>query len=126
LQRFGSSQRVELKIAKQDPAVASPQSLFEADRWHAEISQQTASGLGSRDYNPSPLLEKIQARILAVNSADDERNPAELGVMEREIKRVKNGRYVLTPTSEETRGHGTTGLAKLWKRYLDETLTSHQ
>jgi homoserine O-acetyltransferase len=80
----------------------------------------------SRDYNPSPLLEKIQARVLAVNSADDERNPAELGVMEREIKRVKNGRYVLIPTSEETRGHGTTGLAKLWKRYLDETLTSHK
>ncbi|HEV2201910.1 MAG TPA: alpha/beta fold hydrolase [Bryobacteraceae bacterium] len=78
----------------------------------------------SRDYNPSPYLEKIQAQVLAINSADDERNPAELGVLERDIKRIKNGRYVLIPTSEETRGHGTTGLAKLWKRYLEETLVS--
>jgi len=78
----------------------------------------------SRDYNPSAGLEKIQARVLAINSQDDERNPAELGVMEREIKRVKNGRYVLIPTGPETRGHGTTGQAKLWKQYLEETLVS--
>ena len=80
----------------------------------------------SRDYNPSAGLEKIQARVLAINSQDDERNPVELGVMEREIKRVKNGRYVLIPTGPETRGHGTTGQAKLWKRYLEETLVSQK
>jgi homoserine O-acetyltransferase/O-succinyltransferase len=78
----------------------------------------------SRDYNPGPDLEKIQARVLAINSADDERNPAELGVMERAMKRIKNGRYVLIPTGPETRGHGTTGFAKLWKQYLEETLVS--
>ncbi len=76
----------------------------------------------SRDYDPAPLLESIQARVLAINSADDERNPAELGIMEREIKRVKQGRYVLIPTGPETRGHGTMGLAKLWKQYLAELL----
>jgi homoserine O-acetyltransferase len=80
----------------------------------------------SRDYNPAPGLEKIQARVLAINSADDERNPPELGIMEREIKRIKNGRYVLIPAGPETRGHATTGQAKLWKRYLEETLTSHE
>jgi homoserine O-acetyltransferase len=80
----------------------------------------------SRDYNPSPDLEKIRARVLAVNSADDERNPPELGVMEREIQRVKNGRYVLIPAGPETRGHGTTGSAKLWKRYLEELLAAHE
>ena len=80
----------------------------------------------SRGYNPSPDLEKIHARVLAINSADDERNPPELGIMDREIKRVKNGRYVLIPTGPETRGHGTTGSAKLWKRYLAETLTSQE
>ena len=74
----------------------------------------------SRDYDPAPQLETIQARVLAINSADDERNPAELGIMEREIKRVKQGRYVLIPTGPETRGHGTMGLAKLWKQYLAE------
>ena len=76
----------------------------------------------SRDYDPAPHLESIKARVLAMNSADDERNPAELGIMEREIKRVKQGRYVLIPTGPETRGHGTMGLAKLWKQYLAEFL----
>ena len=71
----------------------------------------------SRDYDPAPRLESIKARVLAVNSADDERNPAELGIMEREIKRVKQGRYVLIPAGPETRGHGTMGIAKLWKQY---------
>jgi len=78
----------------------------------------------SRDYNPSPDLEKIQARVLAINSADDERNPPELGIMEREIKRIANARYVLIPAGPETRGHATTGNAKLWKQYLSETLVS--
>jgi homoserine O-acetyltransferase len=76
----------------------------------------------SRGYNPAPKLESIKARLLAINSADDERNPPELGILEREIKRVKNGRYVLIPGSEDTRGHGTTGMAKLWKHHLAELL----
>jgi homoserine O-acetyltransferase/O-succinyltransferase len=76
----------------------------------------------SRDYNPGPGLERIQAVVLAINSEDDERNPPELGIMEREIKRVKRGRYVLIPASPETRGHGTTGLARFWKHHLDELL----
>jgi homoserine O-acetyltransferase/O-succinyltransferase len=76
----------------------------------------------SRGYNPAPKLESIKARLLAINSADDERNPPELGILEREIKRVKQGRYVLIPASEETRGHGTTGMAKFWKHHLAELL----
>jgi len=78
----------------------------------------------SRDYNPSPGLELIQAVLLAINSADDERNPPELGIMEREIKRVKRGRYVLIPASADTRGHGTTGLARFWKHHLVELLST--
>jgi homoserine O-acetyltransferase len=76
----------------------------------------------SRDYNPSAGLERIQAVLLAINSADDERNPPELGILEREIKRVKHGRYVLIPASADTRGHGTTGLARFWKHHLAELL----
>lgn len=76
----------------------------------------------SRDYNPSPGLEKIKATVLAINSADDERNPPETGVMDREIKRVKNGRVLLIPASEETYGHGTTGRAKFYKKELAEVL----
>jgi homoserine O-acetyltransferase/O-succinyltransferase len=76
----------------------------------------------SRDYNPSPGLERIRAVLLAINAADDERNPPELGVLEREIKRVKNGRAYVIPASSETAGHGTTGQAKFWKKELAEVL----
>ena len=78
----------------------------------------------SRDYNPSPGLEKIRATVLAINSADDERNPPETGVMDREIKRIRNGRVLLIPGSPETFGHGTTGRAKFYKKELAELLES--
>ena len=76
----------------------------------------------ARDYDPSPGLERIEAALLAINSADDERNPPETGITERAIKRVKNGRLFLIPASEETRGHGTTGNAKYYSRELRELL----
>ena len=76
----------------------------------------------SRDYNPAPGLERIRATVLAINSADDERNPPELGIMERELPRVKNARMFLIPTSAATRGHGTTGMATFWKAQLPELL----
>jgi homoserine O-acetyltransferase/O-succinyltransferase len=72
----------------------------------------------SSDYDPSPDLEKIRAPLLAINSADDLVNPAELGLMERLIKRVPKGRYVLLPLSDSTRGHGTHSLPAVWKGYL--------
>ena len=78
----------------------------------------------SRDYDPSAGLERIQATVLAMNSADDERNPPELGVMDREIKRVKNGRVVLVPSSEQTAGHATMYFARFWKAELDSALRS--
>jgi homoserine O-acetyltransferase len=76
----------------------------------------------SRDYNPSAGLERIQATLLAINSADDERNPPETGVLDREIRRVKHGRVLLIPGSPETAGHGTTANAKWWKKELAELL----
>jgi homoserine O-acetyltransferase len=76
----------------------------------------------ARDYDPSGRLERITAALLAINSADDERNPPETGITERALKRVKNGRLYLIPASEDTRGHGTTGMAKLWKQQLQELL----
>jgi homoserine O-acetyltransferase len=74
----------------------------------------------SRDYNPSSDLERIQAAVLAINSADDERNPPETGIMERELKRVKNARLHLIPASEDTRGHATTYFSKFWKKELEQ------
>jgi homoserine O-acetyltransferase len=76
----------------------------------------------SRDYDPGPGLGKIEAPLLAVNSADDLINPPELGILEREIRRVPRGLAVVLPFSETTRGHGTHTLAALWKRYLAELL----
>ena len=78
----------------------------------------------SGDYNPSPGLGRIEAPLLAINAADDERNPPELKIMERELPRVKNARLFLIPASDETRGHGTTAFAKFWKQQLQELLAS--
>lgn len=78
----------------------------------------------SRDYNPSPGLERIEATLLAINSADDERNPPELGVLDREIKRVRNGRTYLIPSSEDTAGHATAFFARHWSKQLSELLQS--
>ena len=76
----------------------------------------------SQDYDPGPGLEKIRAPLLAINFADDLINPPELGVLEREIKRVKRGKAVVVPMSEATRGHGTHTLAPVWKKHLAKLL----
>jgi homoserine O-acetyltransferase len=76
----------------------------------------------SRNYDPSPQLEKITAPVMYINSADDFINPPELPMAEREIKKVKNARLVLIPIGEETRGHGTHTKAVVWKQYLAELL----
>jgi len=78
----------------------------------------------SRDYDPGPDLEKIAAPLIAVNSADDLINPPELGILEREVKRVPHGRAVVIPFSERTHGHGSHTYASLWKSYLEELLKS--
>lgn len=76
----------------------------------------------SRGYNTSPGLERIEAAVLAINAADDERNPPETGIMEREMKRLKTGRLYVIPASDETTGHGTTGWAKFYKQQLQDFL----
>jgi homoserine O-acetyltransferase len=78
----------------------------------------------SRNYNPDPDLEKIKAKVLYINSADDAINPPELGIAEREIKRVKDGRFILLPITDQTRGHGTHSLPAIWQPYLWELLHS--
>jgi homoserine O-acetyltransferase/O-succinyltransferase len=76
----------------------------------------------SHDYDPGPNLEKIQAPLLAINSADDQINPPELGILEQEIKRVPHGRAIVIPFSDKTRGHGSHTLAALWKDQLADLL----
>jgi len=76
----------------------------------------------SRDYDPGPNLEKIRAPLLAINSADDLINPPELGILEREIKRVPHGRAIMIQMSDKTRGHGSHTVAALWKDELVKLL----
>jgi homoserine O-acetyltransferase len=78
----------------------------------------------SQDYDPAPGLEKIQAPLIAVNSADDLINPPELGILEREIKRVRHGKAVVLPLTPDTRGHGSHTVAMLWQQYLKELLAN--
>jgi len=80
----------------------------------------------SHDYDPGPELEKIRVPLLAVNSADDLVNPPELGILEREIKRVPHGRAIVIPLSDRTRGHGTHSLPALWKEDLEQLLRDTQ
>ncbi len=78
----------------------------------------------SRDYDPAPGLEKIRAPLLAINFADDLINPAELGILEREIKRVPGGRALVSAMTPQSRGHGTHTVAAVWKEHLAELLRS--
>ncbi len=78
----------------------------------------------SRNYNPSKRLDRIKAPVMYVNSSDDFINPPELGIAEREIKKVKNGRFVLIPISDQTHGHGTHTWAAVWQQYLADLLKS--
>jgi homoserine O-acetyltransferase len=78
----------------------------------------------SRDYDPSGSLDKIQTHLMWINSGDDFINPPELGIAEREVKKVKNARFVLLPASDQTHGHGTHTWAAVWQQYLSELLSS--
>jgi homoserine O-acetyltransferase len=99
-----------------------------ADQWYADqirtrLASTDANDMwyqfnASRDYNPEPALETIRSAVLAINSADDVVNPPELGLMERLMPRVKRGTYVLIPTSDQTRGHGTHSLPAIWGPHL--------
>jgi homoserine O-acetyltransferase len=93
----------------------------------AAMEQNDANDLlyqieASHDYDPGPRLEHIAAPLLAINFADDLINPPELGILEREIRRVPRGRAILMPWSAETRGHETQMMAAVWKQYLRQLL----
>jgi homoserine O-acetyltransferase/O-succinyltransferase len=107
-----------------EKADAALEARLKPGAMNADANDHLLQWESSADYNPSPGLEKITATLLAINAADDERNPIELGILEREIKRVKNGRAYVIPASEQTLGHGTTGNAKFWKQELDAVLKS--
>lgn len=93
-----------------------------ADPFVGDANDHLYQWASSRDYDASANLEKIKAAVLAVNAADDERNPPELGLLEQSLKRIQNGRMLLIPASDKSAGHATTGRAALWKNELVEVL----
>ena len=105
----------------------------QADSMLAAMEQRYLSSLdandciyqfdASRDYDPSPHLSAIRAPLWAVNSADDQVNPPELGILDREIKKLPKGKYILLPITPQTSGHGTHSNPAVWGNYLKELLT---
>src|SRR5437773_3617965 len=115
---------------KEAPTVAKTDEVldkFVADIVKADDANDVLYALeASRDYDPGLDLEKIRAPLLAINSTDDLINPHELGILEREIKRVPHGRAFVLPLSEKTRGHGSHTIAALWKDELVRLLTESE
>jgi homoserine O-acetyltransferase/O-succinyltransferase len=111
---------------------AAMPTLAQADAMLDEATSNAVRGMdandvlfqigASWDYDPAPGLEQIRAPLYAVNFADDLINPPELGILEREIRRVKKGRAITVPASDATRGHGSHTIAGLWKHHLAELL----
>jgi homoserine O-acetyltransferase/O-succinyltransferase len=123
MQLMGSNPVLRQKAA---PTLKQADRLFEKTV-NAAVKRRDANNVlyaleSSWDYDPAPGLEKIKAPLLAVNFADDLINPPELGSLEKEIKRVRNGRAVVMPMSAATVGHGTHTLAAVWKEHLERLL----
>lgn len=119
-----------LRMQKEEPT---------RDKADAYLQERVAQGLkttdsndmlyyfdASRNYNPEPQLEKIVAPLTAINSADDQINPPELKIIDKDIQRVKQGKYVLIPISDQTRGHGTHSWPAIWGNHLAELLERSQ
>jgi homoserine O-acetyltransferase len=110
-------------LAQADQAIDA----FVAQHWKESDANDILYAVSaSSDYDPGPGLERIRAPLLAVNSADDLINPPELGILEREIKRVPHGRAIVIPLSDRTRGHGSHTIAALWRDDLAELLKSSE
>ena len=118
----GSMKQFYLEAPTQDATDRLLDRLVQQRMQNADANDLLYAWDASRDYDPAPGLESIRAEITAVNFEDDERNPAALGVMERGIRRVAGGQYVLIPASDRTRGHASVNDATLWKNYLVELL----
>ncbi len=113
------------RIQEMAPTLAAADALYEKrleDARKGDANNQLWAIEAIRDYNPEPDLDKIKAKVMLINDAEDHANPPELGTVERAMKRVKQGRYVLIPAGPDTHGHFSHFYAKLWKPYLIEFL----
>jgi homoserine O-acetyltransferase/O-succinyltransferase len=112
---YPTREKAEAFLAEAETAYAATQN--DANDWIYQLD-------ASRDYDPSPLLARINVPVLWINSADDFINPPELGLAERLVKQMPRARFVLVPASAETKGHGTHTWAKFWKAELTALLAT--
>jgi homoserine O-acetyltransferase/O-succinyltransferase len=118
--------QMQLALPTRDAADEFLQKFMEREIPNLDANDLLYQVNASRSYDPSADLGKISAPVMWINSADDFINPPELGIAEREIKRVKNGRFVLLPASDQTHGHGTHTWAAVWQQYLRDLLASSE
>jgi len=115
------------RIQEMAPTLAAANALYERrleDAAKGDANNQLWAIEAIMDYNPEPDLDKITAKVLLINDAEDHANPPELGTVERAMKRVKHGRYVLIPAGPDTHGHFSHFYAKLWKPHLIEFMAT--
>jgi homoserine O-acetyltransferase len=125
---IAGSAPIQMQTALPTPDAADEFLKVYMDR---EIPELDANDLlyqvnASRDYDPSGALDRIQTRVTWINSADDFVNPPDLGIAEREVKKIRNARFILLPASDQTHGHSTHSWAQVWQQYLGELLASTQ
>lgn len=121
---------IPLLWQQQAPTIQEADDFFDA-RIEKALQATDANNLlyqirASTDYNPTPMLDKITCPLLAINSADDQVNPPELRILEETVANLPTVSCIVLPVSEETRGHGTHTVAKLWKHYLLDLLQKSQ
>jgi homoserine O-acetyltransferase len=115
------------RIQEMAPTLAAANELYErrlAEAAKGDANNQLWAIEAIQDYNPEPDLDKITAKVLLINDAEDHANPPELGTVERAMQRVKHGRYVLIPAGPDTHGHFSHYYARLWKPYLIEFMAT--
>ena len=115
------------RIQEMAPTLAAANALYErrlAEAAQGDANNQLWAIEAIQDYNPEPDLDKITAKVLLINDAEDHANPPELGTVERAMQRVKHGRYVLIPAGPDTHGHFSHYYARLWKPYLIEFMAT--
>jgi homoserine O-acetyltransferase len=115
------------RIQEMAPTLAAANALYErrlAEAAKGDANNQLWAIEAIMDYNPEPDLDKIKAKVLLINDTEDHANPPELGTVERVIKRVGHGRYVLIPAGPDNHGHFSHYYGKLWKPYLIEFIAT--
>ena len=122
----GSPLQLQKNYPRRDQADAYLEQFLRARMATMDANDTLYAFDASRNYDPSSKLDQIKAPVMFVNSADDLINPPELGIAEEQIKKVKKGRFILLPITDQTRGHGTHSLPAVWKQYLAQLLAESE